>query len=598
MGKFFVRALAVIGGVFVALSLLICVSVWHFANHPQAMPSAPKTMVLELDFTKPVVERANNSLSLSTLMQNDEETPLLDIIGALDKAKDDPRVKGVVAKFGAEQPSFVHAEEIRAALQRFRQSGKFSYAFAASYGDFGAGNRDYYLASSFENIWLQPVGTVSLTGIGIEAPFAKTALNSIGVTSDFMRREDYKSVMENVNRDNFSPPVRENMTAMLNSLSEQQIDGIAENRGITHDKARDIINAGPYTAAESLKAGLITRVGYDDEMLKEAKDKAGKEAEQVDAETYLDYAPESAAPKATVALIDGIGMIADAPSGGPSRQIMDDQVIDTDAVSQAFQDAADDKDVKAILFRVDSPGGSPTASETIRHALVKAKAAGKPVFVSMGEVAASGGYWIAMDADHIVAEPATITGSIGVVAGKFVLGGLMQKLGISWDSIVTSDNAKMWSPLAAFNQHGRERVNALLDDTYRAFTDNVATARHIPPEKMPDIAKGRVWTGEQAVKIGLVDELGGMKTTVSALKKRLNLADSDQITLKPFPAPESPTTVALKLLRNFGTEGATLGRFSGVVQNAEAVLRPVADALSPTGLISARVSAGIMDQGR
>ena len=606
MKKILVRIFATIG-VIVTLSFTLgALGTWLAISGHGAKPKAPKNMVLQLDLSVPVVEQPAHgmSLSLASFLEEEESLTLLDIVRGLDRAKDDPHVKGIVARFGAYQPSFVHAQEIRAALARFREKGKFTYVFAPSYGSFGESNRLYYLASAFENIWLQPAGTVSLTGLGIEAPFGKTALNNIGVSTDFLRREEYKSVMENISRDDFSPPVRANMESMLKSLADQQAAGFAESLKLNDTKVRELMAGGPYTAPEALQAGLITHIGYADEMLDTAKllateyqspkRKLVPSPKRVTLNEYLSYDSMLPEPKATVAFINGSGLITDAAPSGPSR-LAEDRIINTDDIVQAFADAADDDEVEAILFRVDSPGGAPDASETIRHALVKAKESRKPIFVSMGEVAASGGYWIAMNADHIIAEPGTLTGSIGVVAGKFVLGGLWDKLGIKWDTMTTNDNALMWSSRTPFSPKARERLDALLDDTYKTFTSNVAAARKIPMDKMPDIAKGRVWTGEQALKVGLVDELGGLSTAVMAIKKRLGLEPTDTIALKTFPPPETPVSMAIKMLRNFGIEGAMVRQFFGAWHKVKSAAGPVWDELQPDmDPVSARVPAQVL----
>ncbi len=595
------RVLAGIGALAILVSLLGSYAFYRWLNAPVTVPDAPANMVLELDFTKPVVEQTKGfSLALGSLLQAKEETPLMDIVRALDRGKDDPHVKGVVARMGSEVPSLVHVQEIRSAMERFRQSGKFSYIFAVSYGSFGQGNRAYYLASAFENIWLQPVGTVGLTGLGVETPFAKTALNNIGVTADFMRREEYKSVMENVTRDDFSPFVRDNMENLLKNLSEQLVAGIAESRKLAPAKVREWMMRGPFTASEALREGIVTNIGYANEMLEVAKVMGTAPAKnkplvspvRVDPSQYLAFAYKTPEPKAKVALINGTGLITDAPSGPSS--FSEDQVIDTDKIVQAFSQAASDDDIDAILFRVNSPGGSPDASETIRHAIVKAKKANKPVFVSMGDVAASGGYWIVMNADHIVAQPGTITGSIGVVAGKFVIDGLSQKVGVKWDSLSTNANALMWSPLHPFTERERERMNALLDDTYTTFVKNVAEARKIPMKKMPDIAKGRVWTGHQAINVGLVDELGGMHTAIAAIKKRLKLEPTDLIQLKLFPPPETPATLLIKILRNLGVEAALLGKGLGILQQTREVLGPLWNSVESHGAVATRLPAHYM----
>lgn len=597
IGQIVLRVFAVIGLLMTVTGIIGGYSAWRWLNRPVAAPKAPDLMVLELDFTQPVVEKGRDmSFALGSFLEANEETQLIDIVRALDRAKDDDRVMGVVARMGADTPSLVHAQEIRDALKRFREKGKFSYVFAPSYGSFGMGNRSYYLASAFQNIWLQPAGTVGLTGLGVETPFGKTALGKIGISGDFMRREEYKSVMENVMRDDFSPDVRDNLRQIMSNLSEQFVSGIAQSRKIPSDTAKSWLERGPYTASEALREGIVTHIGYDDDMLDTAKllgslpdlkTCSPRKPAKVTVSAYLGYAREPPETVARVALINGLGMIVDAPSGPAG--LADQHIIDTGRLVKAFNDAAEDDDVEAILFRVDSPGGAPDASETIRHALVKAKEAKKPVFVSMGEVAASGGYWIAMNADHIVAEPGTLTGSIGVVAGKFVFGELSDKLGITWDTLTTSDNARMWSLIHPFDAKGRERVNALLDDTYKTFTENVAAARKIPLEKMPEVAKGRVWTGDQALKAGLVDELGGMATTVAAIKKHLKLDPTDAIELKLFPPPESPASLAIKILRNLGIEAAMLHGFAGIAGRAQEALGPLWDEMAYTGPVAARV---------
>lgn len=598
IGKLLLRIFAAIGVILMVTMIAGGFSTWYWLTRPVPQPAAPENMVIQIDLSDPIVEQSRSMpFSLSMLMQTREETELIDIIRALDRAKSDPRVKGLVARIGAEHPSLVHTQEIRAALKRFREAGKFSYVFSASYGNFGSGNRSYYLASGFENIWLQPAGTVGISGLGMEVPFGRKALKKIGVEADFMRREEYKSVMENFTRDGFSPAVRANMESLVGNFADQIAAGIAEGRKVSIEKARKWMAEGPYTAEEALNEGLVTRIGYADEMMDVVRTLATEPAAKdgkprpdpvlVSVNEYLAYSHKKTEPKATVAYISGIGLITDVKPG-PSN-FADDNLIDTERLINAFGDAADDPDVKAILFRIDSPGGSPNAAESIRRALVKAQRAKKPVFVSMGETAASGGYWIAMNADRIIAGPGTITGSIGVVAGKFIAGELMEKLGISWDGIATEENAKMWSLVRPFDARARERMNALLDATYASFIRNVAEARKIPIDKMSDIAKGRVWTGEQAVKNCLVDELGGYAETIAAIKKHLKLDPGDVITLQQFPAPETPVTLALKLLQRLGLEGAATRAVPELMQGVKSALGPYMYDLLDRSVVSARI---------
>jgi protease-4 len=558
MLRFLTRFFAVIGLAVVLFIVLGAYAALHWSERPEPEPDA---VILSLDFDQPIVERVSGSPLGAAL--NEDETSLIDVLRAIDKAKVDSHVKGIFGRFGSTMPTLTNAEEIRTALQSFRESGKFTYAFAPSYGEFGEGNVAYFLASSFENIWLQPVGVVSLTGLEIMSPFGKTALDKLGVKADFMQREEYKSFMDMATRDDFAPPVRDNMQLLLNDLARQESEGIAKSRGMDVEHVRDLMARGPYTDDEALHEKLVTHLGYYDELDSEFDRIAGKDAKTVDVDTYLGYGGGGigkAAPKTKLAVIYGVGMIMDHDDGGPS--MVSDKVMGADTLADAFDSAADDDDVKGILFRVDSPGGSPSASETIRRALVHAQKKGKPVVVSMGEAAASGGYWISLNADRIVADPATLTGSIGVLAGKFEGGELLKKLGVSFDAVKTTDTAGMWSMSEEFSPAQRQRMNDLLDNSYKAFTDRVAAGRHIPPAKIPEIAKGRVFTGAQAMQNGLVDELGGYGTALAALRKKAGIAPTEQVSLDVYPLPESPFKKVLKMLKGMGAEDSLIRTFA------------------------------------
>ena len=572
MLKFITRFFAVIGFLVVGTIVLLVSLALRMQNRVEPEPD---NVVLALDFSQPVVEQS--SPSPLDLAMSDEPVALLDILHALDVAKADSHVKGIVARFGTEQPSLPQAQEIRAALGRFRASGKFTYAFGSDFGEFGLGNRAYFLASAFENIWLQPVGTVSLTGVAMQLPFAKAALDKVGITADYMQREEYKSFMEPGQRDNFSPPVKAEMLAMIEDLSHQIASGIAESRKWDIDHVKDVMARGPYTDEEALQEGLVTRLAYVDELNDELDRKVGKDAKQVGVSEYLNYTDGKKSggdgkASTSVALIYGTGLITEKALEG--SDFTGEHIMGADDIADAFDAAASDKDIKAILFRIDSPGGSPAASETIRRAMIHAQKQGKPVIVSMGETAASGGYWIAMNGDKIIADPATLTGSIGVVAGKFVGDGLLQKLGVTMDGVATSGNAAMWNMTAPFTPQQRARVNALLDNTYHTFISNVAVARKIPAEKMPEIAKGRVWTGEQAVKIGLVDELGGYDVALATVRKNLKLSDDDVLSLETFPPSPSTAERVKKLMHHLGAESAMMSSSAATLTKIQATMQP------------------------
>jgi protease-4 len=585
--RFFTRLFAVIGFLCVLFSLVGAGILWYAAEGPNPEPDS-SVLVLALD--EPVLEKDEPS-PLDFALHKDT-TALYDMVRAIDLAKDDPHVKAIVGRFGSTMPSLAQDEEIRAAILRFKQSGKPTYAFATSYGDFGNGNRAYYLASAFDSIWVQPVGSVGLSGLAIEMPFAKSALGNIGISGEFLRREEYKSAMDNITRDDFEPQVRIETQDMIDDLAAQVAAGVADGRKMTPDQVKQLMANGPYTDEEALKAGLVTRIGYADELERELDDKAGKDVAKIGVGDYLDFDHPENPNETKVALICGDGVIVDkaeGPSGIPGES-----PLGADEIAQAFDDAARDDNIKAILFRIDSPGGSPEASETIRRSLIQAQKKGKPVIVSMGDVAASGGYWVAMNADRIVAEPATITGSIGVFAGKFLIGDLMQKIGVHWEMLKTADAAGMWSMTDHFTPPQLDRLNALLDETYRIFVTGVSDARKIPIAKMPDIAKGRVWTGDQAIKIGLVDKLGGYDAAFDEVREQLKLAKDAPIALETFPAPETPFDRVRKLLKNLDIESAALGPFMLEWQKVASMLGyfEAARAMKPEELLAPQAALG------
>jgi protease-4 len=539
---------------FAIIGLLVCLVIagliWFASSrmHDNA-PKPPEKIVLVLDFRDELTEISDEMPSLHSLLNlgkhENGSTNLHDVVQSLRTATKDPRVVGVVGLFGPNSPHMTETQEIRAALEPFRAAGKFSIAYSPSYGEFGPGNNAYYMASAFEKVWLQPVGNLGLAGMRMENPFGRNVLDKIGVKASFLQREEYKSALTFATEDKMPVAMREEMQTILDSLSNQQVDGMAKGRGLKPEDIKALMATGPYTAKEALEHKLIDKIAYSDEVEKFIDDAHGKKTAKMRPAQYLAI-PEFVAkdkkpvannkPKATVALIVAAGEITDGPGGGPSPLSGGKASMDTREIVEAFEDAVEDTDVKQIIFRVDSPGGSPTASETIRRAVIRAKEQGKKVVVSMGQMAGSGGYWIAMDADHIIANPATLTGSIGVLGGKIDLSGLYEKIGLNWEVLQAgADLSGMWSSTHGYTPAERERMDALLDDTYNSFRENVSKARKIPMDKMPSVSKGRVFTGEQAIKLGLVDELGGLRTAVDYTKTSLGLNADDLIELKHFP---------------------------------------------------------------
>ena len=378
------------------------------------------------------------------------------------------------------------------------------------------GARNLYLASAFEEIWMQPVGMLSISGPSFEMPFAREALRKIGLRAEFFQREKYKSAMENFTNSDISKENEENLRSLIGSLTDEMIAGITKDRKRSSAEIKQQVDKGLLTGDEALSAGLIDRLDYPDVMLSEMREKAtgNPEDKSINLVTLARYSQDKVKPKKSamkrpaVALIYITGTIVEmtGPQGNAGA----------DKISAAITEAYEDNDIGAIVLRVDSPGGSPSASETIRRSLVKAQEKGKKVYVSMGPVAASGGYWVATHADKIFALNGTVTGSIGVVMGKFEASELWKKIGVNWQGPQVGENADIWSINKPFDQRATQRINALIDYTYDAFLSRVSEGREIDKDQARKVAQGRAWTGQQAQKNGLVDEIGGLHDALDA----------------------------------------------------------------------------------
>ena len=568
--RFFVRLFALIGLLLVAGAVTVAVLV---VRHE---PTLPDAVVLDLDLTKPLAE--SDSGKIGSLFEH--QTTLREVLDALDGGRRDPRVKGVLARFGDDSIGFAQTQELRTAIERFRASGRFAVAFAEEYGGAGAGNRSYLLASAFDEVWLQPMGTLGITGLSAELPFARGALDQLGVQPNFAQREQYKSFAETFTKSGMTPANREMMEALVTDLGNQLVDGIAKSRRLAPAMVRAAIDKAPLLSKEALDQKFVDRLGYADEARDEALKRAGAGAEAMEPADYLSVAGNPNGKGSTIALIHAVGTITGGESGKPA---LGGTSAGSETIVDAIEEAADDPDVRAILLRIDSGGGAVSASEAIRRALVRARQSGKPVVASMGDTAASGGYWIALATDRIVASPATITGSIGVVAGKFAIGGLSEKLGIQWDRVQGARNAGMWSPLRPFDDSESERLNAIIDDTYANFLQRVAEARHMTPEQARGIAKGRVWTGAQARELGLVDDLGGQEQALTLARTAAGLSPDAPVTLAPYPPPKSMTDQLLDLVSG---KGELVGALAAVAE-----LRPLLAHLRP--LLAATQADGV-----
>jgi protease-4 len=571
MRKFLVRFLAVVGAVAVVL-VVGALAVALVARLGRAR--VPSKVLLEADLQSPLLEYVPDD-PVAWLVHRDKPT-LLDTVDALEKAAGDPRVAGLVATLGSAPLGVAQVQEVRDAVIAFRARGKPAIAYAETFGEAGPGNGSYYLASAFDEVWLQPSGDVGLTGLIFEAPFVRGTLDKLGVRPRMDHRYEYKNAMNFFTERKFTAAHREATEKAIGSWFGQVVRGIAEGRKLGADDVRALIDRGPFLGREAVDARLLDGVGYRDEVFERARAKAGQGAELLFLGEYLRRAGRPHQKGQTVALIHGVGAV----QRGRSRvdPLSGAAAMGSDSVTAAFRAAVADEDVKAILFRVDSPGGSYVASDAIWRETVRARQKGKPVIISMGNVAASGGYFVAMSADKIVAQPGTITGSIGVLAGKMITTGLWDKLGVSWDEVHTSANATMWTGTRDYTPSEWARFQAWLDRIYTDFTSKVAEGRKMPRERVLEVAKGRIWTGEDAKGLGLVDELGGYAAALRLAKQAARIPEGEDVTLQVYPRPKSPVELMLQ-----GTPKNSEPTAVAVARALEEV-RPLVQGLGQLGL--------------
>lgn len=580
--RIILRVFAIIGFLSVLLVAGAIALGIHLANR---QPTLPDTIVLELDLEEALAEAPATDPVAGLLGQR--HTTVEQVVRTLNRAGKDPRVKGIIARTGNGVHPFAVTQELRDSIAKLRKEGRFSIIHAESFGEMGNGMQPYYLATSFEQVWMQPMGDLAITGMQAEMMFMRGTLDKLKVEPQFRKREEYKSFAEQYTETGPTPANREAIDSLVGDLFGQWVADVARDRGLNEAAVRAAVDKAPLLDKDAIEAKLVDKLAYWDEAVEWALDKAqaagGTKAELVNLHDY-ERAPADGIDMSNndaplVAMIVGDGAIMRGDS--TADPLSGDESFGAATIAAAFDEAIDNEQVKAILFRVNSPGGSAVASEVVRRKVQKAKEAGKPVIVSMGAVAASGGYWVSMGADRIVAEPGTITGSIGVIAGKMVTRGLTDWAGVNIEPISRGANAGMWSSNTPFTPAQEERLNAFLDSTYAAFTQGVAAGRSLPLDKVQQIAKGRVYTGRQAKELGLVDELGGYATALGAVRKALKLAEDAPLRAVTLPHKRSQLDYLMDLLS--GDTSARLGTVVAgqVADQTLAPFRPVLSTLAP-----------------
>ncbi|HWT49438.1 MAG TPA: signal peptide peptidase SppA, partial [Mycobacterium sp.] len=515
---------------------------------------------------------------------------LRDTVDAIHRAAEDPRVAGLIARvqLAASPPAAV--QELREAIAAF-SAVKPSVAWAETY----PGTLSYYLASAFGEVWMQSSGSVGLIGFASNATFLRDALDKAGIEAEIVARGEYKSAANLFTEDGFTDAHREAVTRMLESLQEQVWQAVAESRKIDRDALDALADRAPLLRDDAVESGLVDRIGFRDEAYARIAELIGVEdISDEDAPPRLYLARYAGAarsrlappappipgrrPKPTFAVITVDGTIVNG-RGGPHFLPLGTSTAGSDTITAALREAAADDSVSAIVLRVDSPGGSVTASETIWREVSRARERGKPVVASMGAVAASGGYYVSMGAHAIVANPGTITGSIGVITGKLVVRDLKDRLGVGSDTVRTNANADAWSVDVPFTPQQRAHREAEADLLYTDFVERVAEGRKMTTEAVHVVARGRVWTGADAFERGLVDELGGFRTAVRRAKVLVGLDEDTEVRIVGYPGsslldmvrPRASSQPAAASLPD--ALGALLGRsIAGILDNVEQTL--------------------------
>jgi protease IV len=480
-------------------------------------------------------------------------------VESLRKAKADSRIRAVLVKpTGFDSPFWGKVQEVRDAMLDFRKSGKPIYAYL-EYG----GDREYYLATAADKIYLMPSTSLDLTGVATYALFLKGTLDKIGAHPDLHRIGDYKTAVNTFTETGYTAPHREMDSSLNSDLFEQIVGGIAAGRSKDEAEVRRLIDQGPFLPEEALRAGLVDDVQYEDQIRDLLKGDEEGEPRVIDAEQYAGISSDSLGlnrgPR--LAVIYAAGTIM----GGKSRfDVVNGPVVGSETLIEYIRSARQDGSVRGIVLRIDSPGGSATASDAIWRELMIARneRADRPIVASMSDLAASGGYYIAMPAQVIVAQPSTLTGSIGIFGGKIVTGGVYEKLGARIESTSVGRHAEIESPARPYNAEEVKKLNEHLQAFYDQFVEKAATSRGSTPERIDAVAQGRVWTGRQAKDRGLVDALGGLDEAIVLAKQRANIPAESSVEIVVYPPRKSFYEILSEQLN--GTTQSQMARWLAV----------------------------------
>ncbi len=478
------------------------------------------------------------------------------IVEALRKAKVDDRVASVIIRPTGTAALWGKVQEVRDAIADFRTSGKPAVAYL-EYG----GEQEFYLATACDKVFLMPTASLDLTGVASYELFLRGTLDLIGAYPDSLHIGDYKTYSNTFTEHTYTPAHREMAESLNRDLYEQLILGLADGRHKSEEDVRTLIDHGPYLPEDAVRAGLVDELAYEDELDDKVQLAGGSSPNFLQQSDYRHVTPGSLGlnrgPR--IAVIYASGIISSGESNYDSPQ---GQVVGSDTLVESLRKARADSSIRAIILRVDSPGGSAIASDVIWREVLLTRGV-KPVIASMSDVAASGGYYIAMPAHYIVAEPATLTGSIGVVTMKYVIDGTLKKLGMNMEGVSNGSFADLYSPVRAFTPAERARMQELMQATYDTFVEKAASGRNTTPERIDAIGQGRVWTGRQARQIGLVDDLGGLERALAVARQRAKIPADSEVELVIYPGRKSIYDIVRNPFGASSESAAMLGAMLG-----------------------------------
>jgi len=499
-----------------------------------AEPPVPSTATLVLHVSGDPGEGVPDD-SFSQFLPVDRPPTVRSLVENIRKAKADGRVRALVVKpMALSSPYTAKLQELREAILDFRRSGKPAVAYLED-----GSQQAYYLATACERIYLMPTSPLQVTGLATYELFLRGTLDKIGAYADMLHVGQYKTAVNQLTEKTFTPAHRE-MTASLNKDAyDQLVAAIANGRKKSEADVQALLDEGPYLPEEAVRAGLVDGVAYEDQLAEKAKVPMHKGARLESA----DYSGVSAGSLGIgrgprVAVLHATGTIVSGRSG---YDPLNGQVVGSDTLVESIRKIRESSDIRAVILRVDSPGGSATASDVIWRELVQMRDAhpDRPLVVSMSDLAASGGYYIAMAAPQIVAEPGTLTGSIGIFGGKIILGGTYSKLGANVEGLSQGRHAEMNSPVRPYNAEERAELGEQLQAFYDQFVEKVAASRRMDPERVDAVAQGRVWTGQQAKQVGLVDELGGLERALAVARQKAKIPADSEVQLVIYPPRRS-----------------------------------------------------------